>query len=118
MARIDATVTATDKGGAFKLTIDKPEIKVPPGKHQIVFKLDDQTTSGPTTFDTADPIFHAKGTNCPSSGKSCPELTVDGCTAALLTLGDNNGGPATMSYQLNFKYRNKKEQLDPIIINQ
>src|SRR5690348_2231273 len=114
MAQINATVTATDEEGQFKLTIDKSEITVPPGKHQIVFELDDQTTNGPTTFDTADPIFHAKGTNCPSSGKSCPELSVDDCTTSLLTLGDNNGGPTIMSYQLNFKYGKKKEHLDPI----
>ncbi len=117
MARIDATVTATDSSGKFMLTIDKNPINVPKGKHDIVFQLDDQTTNGPTKFDTGEPIFYAKGTNCPSSGKSCPELDVESCTDTVLTLGDENGAPSTMSYQLNFRYADKKEQLDPIIIN-
>lgn len=118
MARIDATVTATDNDGNFMLQINKPQINVPRGQHEIVFQLDDQTTNGPTAFDTGNPIFYARGSNCPSSGKSCPELNVEDCTASMLTLGDNNGASTTMSYQLNFKYGNKKEQLDPIIINQ
>jgi hypothetical protein len=117
MPRIDATITATDPGGQVNLTIDKNPINVPRGQHDIVFRLDDQTTQGPTKFDTGDPIFYARGNTCPSSGKNCPELGVQSCTDTLLTVGDNNGGPLTIGYQLNFKYANKKEQLDPIIIN-
>jgi hypothetical protein len=117
MAKIDATITATDPTGKVDLTIDKNPIHVPPGKHSIVFRLDDQTKGGPTKFDIGDPIFHAKGNNCPSSGKSCPELGVRSCTDTVLTVDDNNGGQLTMSYQLNFKYGTKKESLDPIIIN-
>jgi len=117
MARIDATITATDPGGKIALSINKDPINVPPGQHQVVFQLDDQTTQGPTKFDTDDPIFYAKGSNCPSSGKNCAELDVQSCTDLVLTLGDDNGAPSTIGYQLNFKYGQKKAQLDPIIIN-
>jgi hypothetical protein len=118
MSRIDATVTATDVGGNFMLTIDKDPINVPPGQHQIVWQLVDQTTQGPTVFNTADPIFYAKGNNCPSSGKNCPQLAVQSCSNGQLNVADNNGDAiGSIGYQLNFKYGNKKEQLDPIIIN-
>jgi hypothetical protein len=117
MARIDATVTATDDSGSVTLEIDKNPIRVPRGRHELVFALDDQTTGGPTRFDTQDPIFHARGTACPSSGKKCPEISVQSCTDSLLSLGNDNGGPLTIGYQLNFKYGTKKAKLDPIIIH-
>jgi hypothetical protein len=117
MARIDATVTATDSDGQVTLTIDKNPIRVPPGRHEIVFALDDQTNAGPTRFDTQDPIFHARGNKCPSSGKNCPEIDIKSCTDSSLTLGDENGEPITIGYQLNFRYGNKKAELDPIIIH-
>jgi hypothetical protein len=116
MARIDATVTATDSGGGLALSIDKDPIKVPPGQHDIVFRLNDQT--GKTTFDTSDPIFYAKGNACPGGGKNCEALSVDSCTDTLLTVSDDNSNSiGSIGYQLNFMYGHKKEQLDPIIIN-
>jgi hypothetical protein len=117
MARIDATVTATDNSGRVTLTINKNPIRVPRGRHEILFALDDQTTDGPTKFDTQDPIFHARGSQCPSSGKNCPEISVNSCTDSSLSLGNDNGGPITIGYQLNFKYGDKKAELDPIIIH-
>ena len=118
MARIAATVTASDPGGNFMLSIDKNPINVPPGQHDIVFQLVDNTTQGPTTFDAGNPIFYAKGNNCPSSGRNCEQLDVESCSNTLLTVSDNNSDSiGSIGYQLNFKYGNKKEQLDPIIIN-
>jgi len=118
MTRIAATVTASDPGGNFMLSIDKNPINVPPGQHDIVFQLVDNTTQGPTTFDVGNPIFYAKGNNCPSSGRNCEQLDVESCSNTLLTVSDNNSDSiGSIGYQLNFKYGNKKEQLDPIIIN-
>jgi len=42
---------------------------------------------------------------------------VKSCTDTQLTLGDDNNAPNTIGYQLNFVTGHKKEQLDPIIIN-
>jgi hypothetical protein len=118
MARIDATVTATDPGGKVQLSINKNPINVPPGQHDIVFQLDDQTTQGPTVFDTGDPVYYAKGNTCPSGGKNCEELNVESCTNTSLTLGDDNSNSiGSIGYQLNFRYGKQKAQLDPIIIN-
>jgi hypothetical protein len=116
MARIDATVTATNAGGKVALTISPNPINVPPGQHDIVFALDSQTAP-PTTFDTSDPIYYASGHGCPASGKNCAQLDVASCTDTSLTLGDDNDAPNTIGYQLNFLTGNKKERLDPIIIN-
>jgi len=116
MARIDATVTATNSGGGVALAIDTNPIHVPPGQHDIVFQLDDQT--GQTRFDSGDPIFYAHGNACPSGGKACEELSVKSCTDTVLTLGDNNSNSiGSIGYQLNFRYGKQKAQLDPIIIN-
>jgi len=117
MSRIDATVTARDPGGKFTAAIDKDPIHVPPGRHEIVITLDDRTTSGPTTYDTANPVYYANGKNCPASGKNSHQIKVVSCTADTLTLGDDNDGPGPIGYRLNFKYATKKEDLDPIIIN-
>ncbi len=118
MAKINATVTATDTGGEFKLSIDKNPIKVPPGQHQIVWQLVDSTTQGPTIFDAADPIFYDKGANCPNSGRNCNQLTVQSCSDTMLNVADDNGDSiGSIGYQLNFKYGNQKKPLDPIIIN-
>jgi hypothetical protein len=116
MAKIDATVTAIDDGGKVELSISPNPINVPPGSHDIVFVLDSQTN--PTTrFDSGDPIFYANGHGCPASGKNCDQLEVTSCTDDRLTLGDNNDAPNTIGYQLNFLTGNRKERLDPIIIN-
>lgn len=117
MARIDATVTASDDGGQVQFTIDKNPINVPRGQHQIVFSLNDQTTNGPAKFNSADPIYYAVGNNCPSSGKHCSQLDVVSCSDNLLTVGDGNDASNTIGYRLNFYYRNQKKDLDPIIIN-
>lgn len=117
MARIDATITATDNGGQVDLKIDKNPIHVPRGQHDIVFSLDDRTENGPTKFNTNDPIYYAKGTACPNGGKNCPQLNVQSCSDSVLVVTDDNNGPDTMGYQLNFKYGNQKVPLDPIIIN-
>jgi hypothetical protein len=116
MARIDATVTATDSGG-FKLSIDKNPMRVPRGQHQIVFALDDKTTNGPTKFNTGEPVYYASGSNCPASGKNCAALNVISYTDGSLTLGDNNGATEQIGYRLNFYYGRQKKDLDPIIIN-
>jgi hypothetical protein len=116
MARIDATVTARDDGGTVELSISPNPINVPHGNHDIVFALDSQT-SPPTRFDSSDPIFYANGHGCPASGKNCDQLEVTSCTDDRLTLGDNNDAPNTIGYQLNFLTGNRKERLDPIIIN-
>jgi hypothetical protein len=116
MAKIDATVTARDVGGKVDLTISPNPINVPPGRHDIVFALDSQTTPA-TKFDTGDPIYYANGHGCPNSGKNCDQLGVVSCTDTALTLGDDNNAPNTIGYQLNFVTGNKKEHLDPIIIN-
>ena len=116
MARIDATVTATQSGKGVALAIDKDPINVPPGQHQIVFQLNDQT--GQTTFDAGDPIFYAQGNACPAGGKNCEDLSVESCTDTLLTVSDdNNNSIGSIGYQLNFRYGKQKAQLDPIIIN-
>ena len=116
MARIAATVTAKNVGNKVDLTISPNPINVPPGNHDIVFDLDSQTNPA-TTFDTGDPIFYANGHSCPASGRNCDQLDVKSCTGTQLTLGDNNNEPNTIGYQLNFLTGNKKERLDPIIIN-
>jgi hypothetical protein len=116
MTRIAATVTARDVGGQVDLTISPNPINVPRGNHDIVFALDSQTNPA-TKFDTSDPIFYANGHGCPASGKNCDQLDVKSCTDTVLTLGDDNNAPNTIGYQLNFLTGNKKERLDPIIIN-
>lgn len=116
MSRISATVTADDEGSKVALSVDPNPIQVPPGNHDIVFALV-SNTSTPTTFDTEDPIFYANGHGCPSSGRNCDQLNVVSCTDNSLTVGDNNNAPNTIGYQLNFITGNKKEHLDPIIIN-
>ena len=116
MAKIDATVTAKDVGGKVVLSISPNPIKVQPGKHDIVFALNSQTNPA-TKFDTSDPIFYANGHSCPASGRNCDQLDVKSCTDTQLTLGDDNNAPNTIGYQLNFLTGHKKEQLDPIIIN-
>lgn len=117
MARIDATVTATDgQGNQVNLSISPNPIPVPPGQHDIVIALNSQTAQ-PTTFDTDDPIYYANGHSCPNSGRNCDQLNVTSCTDTSLTLGDNNNAPNTIGYQLNFLTGNKSEHLDPIIIN-
>ena len=116
MAKIDATVTATNDGGKVHLSIDKDPSKVPPGQHDIVFRLDDKT--GQTTFDAGDPIYYAKGNACPAGGQNCEALSVDSCTDTLLTVSDDNSNSiGSIGYQLNFRYGKQKAQLDPIIIN-
>ena len=116
MARIDATVTATDSDG-FKLSIDKNPINVPRGQHQIVFALKDKTTNGPTKFNKGDPVYYATGANCPASGKNCAALNVINCDDTSLTVGDANGATEQIGYRLNFYYGKQKKDLDPIIIN-
>lgn len=116
MARIVATVTAKNVGNNVALAVSPNPINVPPGNHDIVFELDSQTNPA-TTFDLSDPIFYASGHGCPASGKNCNQLDVKSCTDTQLTLGDNNDEPNTIGYQLNFTTGNKKERLDPIIIN-
>lgn len=116
MAKIDATITATESDGKVTFEIDKNPINVPPGQHDIVFRLDDKT--GQTTFDTGDPIYYAKGNACPAGGKNCEALSVGPCTDTLLTVRDNNSDSiGSIGYQLNFRYGKHKAQLDPIIIN-
>lgn len=116
MTRIAAKVTAKDVGGKVDLAISPDPINVPPGNHDIVFELDSQTNPA-TKFDLSDPIFYASGHGCPAPGKNCPQLNVKSCTDIELTLGDSNDAPNTIGYQLNFLTGNKKERLDPIIIN-
>jgi hypothetical protein len=117
MARIDATVTATDgQGQQVNLAIDPNPINVPPGQHQIVIGLNSQTNEA-TVFDADDPVYYANGHGCPNSGKNCDQLNVVSCTDTTLTLGDNNNAPNTIGYQLNFRTGNKPQHLDPIIIN-
>lgn len=116
IAKIDATVTARDVAGKVELAISPNPINVPPGRHDIVFALDSQTTPA-TTFDQGDPIFYASGHSCPSSGRNCDQLEVVSCTDNALTVGDDNNAKNTIGYQLNFLTGNKKERLDPIIIN-
>ena len=116
MAKIDATVTATSSGNGVALAINKNPINVPPGQHDIVFQLDDQT--GQTRFDNGDPIFYANGNACPGGGKNCEALSVESCTDTLLTVSDDNSDSiGSIGYQLNFMYGKKKAPLDPIIIN-
>ena len=119
MPRIDATVTATDPRGKVQLTIDKNPIEVPKGagKHDIVFKLVDETTKGPTVFDEQEPIYYAHGNSCPSSGKNSDQIGVDSCAKGSLTITDENSEAGTIGYQLNFLYGDKKASLDPIIQN-
>lgn len=117
MARINATVTASDgQGNQVNLSISPNPISVPPGQHQIVITLDSQTNQQ-TTFDAEDPVYYANGHSCPSSGRNCAQLDVVSCTDAALTLADNNDAPNTIGYQLNFKTGNRPQRLDPIIIN-
>lgn len=116
MARIAAKVTAKNAGGKVDLTISPDPIQVPPGNHDIVFDLVSQTNPA-TTFDQGGPIFYASGHGCPASGKNCDQLDVKSCTDTCLTLGDDNNAPNMIGYQLNFVTGNKKERLDPIIIN-
>lgn len=116
MARIAATVTAVNDGNQVNLTISPNPINVPRGNHDIVFALDSRTNPA-TVFDTDDPIFYANGHSCPASGRNCDQLDVKSCTDTQLTLGDNNDQANTIGYQLNFLTGNKKERLDPIIIN-
>ena len=116
MSRISATVTANDVAGKVVLSITPDPIQVPPGNHDLVFALV-SNTSTPTTFDTEDPIYYANGHGCPSSGRNCDQLAVVSCTNNSLTVGDDNNAPNTIGYQLNFMTGNKKEHLDPIIIN-
>ena len=115
MSKISATITANDVNGKVELSVTPDPIEVPPGKHDIVFALESNTTP-PTTFDTQDPIYYASGHGCPSSGKNCPQLNVVECADNSLTVGDNNDEPNTIGYQLNFRTGTKKEHLDPIII--
>ena len=119
MPRIDATVTATDPGGKVQLTIDKNPIPVPKGRgqHDIVFQLVDRTTQGPTTFNTDDPIFYLDGRNCPSSGKNCDQLDVTSCDDGTLVVSDVNSRAGEIGYRLNFRYGDKRADLDPIIQN-
>lgn len=119
MPTIHAKVTATDTKGQFELTIDKDPIEVPADRkaHDIVFRLDDQTTNGPTVFDTRDPIYYANGQACPNGGKNSDQLEVDSCTDDQLKLNDVNSKQAQIGYQLNFRYAGRREQLDPMIIN-
>lgn len=117
MARIDATITATDKGGKFAASISPNPIDVNPGLHEIAFALVDETSDGPTRFDTADPIYYATGKGCPSAGKNSAALDVKSCTDTLLTVDDDNGAAEEIGYRLNFLYGKKKKDLDPIIIN-
>lgn len=117
MARINATVTATDgQGNQVNLSISPDPISVPPGQHQIVIALDSQTNQA-TVFDTDDPVYYANGHSCPNSGRNCDQLNVVSCTDTALTLGDNNNAPNTIGYQLNFHTGNRPQHLDPIIIN-
>ena len=117
MTKIAATVAATNDGNVnVYLTISPNPINVPRGNHDIVFELVSQTNPA-TKFDTSDPIFYATGHGCPASGKNCPQLDVKSCADTVLTLGDDNAGPLTIGYQLNFLTGTKKERLDPIIIN-
>jgi hypothetical protein len=117
MARIDATVTATDgPGNQVQLSISPDPINVPSGQHHIVIALDSQTTEA-TVFDAEDPIYYANGHSCPNSGRNCDQLDVISCTATSLTLGDNNDARNTIAYQLNFRTGKRREHLDPIIIN-
>lgn len=117
MARIDATVTATDgQGNQVNLSVSPNPISVPPGQHDIVIALESQTAQT-TAFNTDDPIYYANGNGCPNSGRNCDQLNVTSCTTNQLTLGDNNNAPNTIGYQLNFLTDNKAHHLDPIIIN-
>jgi hypothetical protein len=116
MSKISATITANEVNGKVELSVTPDPIEVPSGNHDIVFALV-SNTSTPTKFDTGDPIYYASGHGCPSSGKNCPQLDVVSCTDDSLIIGDDNNAPNTIGYQLNFLTGNKKEHLDPIIIN-
>jgi len=119
MPTINAKVTATDDKGQFQLTIDKDPINVPSDRKpcDIVFRLDDQTSNGPTVFDTGDPIYYANGQACPKGGKNSDQLEVESCTADQLKVNDVNSKQARIGYQLNFLYAGRREPLDPMIIN-
>ena len=101
MPRINATVTATDPGGKVQLTIDQDPIRVPKGRgqHDLVFRLVDQTTQGPTKFNTDEPIFYLDGSNCPSSGKNCDQLEVTSCDGASLVVSDVNSRAGDIGYR-------------------
>lgn len=119
MPTINAKVTATDSNGRLELSIDKDPIHVPANRqaHDIVFRLDDRTTNGPTVFDVGDPIYYANGQSCPNGGKNSDQLGVESCSDDRLTLNDVNSKQAQIGYQLNFLYGGRREQLDPMIIN-
>ena len=119
MPRINVTVTATDPGGEVQLAIDQNPIRVPRGgnQHDLVFRLVDRTTQGPTTFNTDDPIFYRDGRDCPNSGKNCDQLDVTSCDGGTLVVSDVNSRAGDIGYRLNFRYANKHADLDPIIQN-
>lgn len=119
MPTINARVTATDSQGQLELTIDKDPIEVPSDRkpHDIVFRLDDRTSNGPTVFDTRDPIYYANGKACPNGGKNSDQLEVESCSDDELKLNDVNSKQAEIGYQLNFRYAGRREQLDPMIKN-
>ena len=119
MPRIDATVTATDPGGKVQLAIDKNPIPVPKGggQHDLVFRLVDETSQGPTSFNTEEPIFYVDGRNCPNSGKNSDQLDVASCDGETLVVSDVNSRAGPIGYRLNFRYGDKRADLDPIIQN-
>lgn len=55
-------------------------------------------------FDTGDPVWMEKGTNCPPQrGNNCPDqIDRIRCDRNTLTMHDTNGEACTISYQMNF----------------
>ena len=116
---IPVRVTATDNGGGVSFSVNRDPINVPVGNgnQDIVFTLDDQTTNGPTVFNTRDPIDYAVNSHCPGSEKNSDQLQVGGCSDTQLTVTDVATTRCSIGYKLNFRYRNRPESFDPIIIN-
>jgi hypothetical protein len=116
---IPIRVTATDRDGPVKFAIDKDPIHVPVGggSQEMVFTLNDETNNGPTVFNTRDPIDYSVNSHCPGSEKNSDQLEVGPCSDDQLTVTNVATGKCTIGYKLNFVYRNRPAEFDPIIIN-
>ncbi|MFL6737447.1 MAG: hypothetical protein ACJ8F4_10370 [Sphingomonas sp.] len=89
------------------------------GPQELHFHLDDRTGLG-LQFD-GDPIWvhENEEQQCPPAGINTDQIVVSSVTPGKLTVrNQNDGGPRTLHYQLNFVDQSgNKIQVDPVIKN-
>ena len=86
--------------------------------YEIRFELSPGAVQKGWRFQTNDPIWIAKGTQCPQSNLGHCDFRVIDKGDDFVTIHNDNQEAAEIHYQLNFVHEDgQKRELDPVILN-